>query len=97
LKIILENVIASIRVLTGAFGFFIFLFVGVLVGAEPMVLLLGGLIFGAICYVFGNVLANILKQIDSENQLNPIESEEEKKEGRKKVDFFQDMELPGAK
>ena len=100
MKIIFENVIASIRVLTGAFAFLFFIIIAAGLQASPRVVLFGGLIVYVWFYVLGGAIANVMAQIDKEITFEPIDEEAEEKEQSPDehlgafVDVNQSFEMP---
>jgi len=94
----MENLIVSIRVLAGAFTFMLFVVVAVLADAEPHVLLFGGLLTWCLGYVIGLVMANILQQINAENQFHPVErNEDHARDIGQNVDVLQNIEMPASR
>ena len=65
-KLKMENIVASIRVLTGAFAFLITIIVGGLLYAEPWILLVSSIIVAVFFYVMGGQLSRILDRINYE-------------------------------
>lgn len=95
MKVIRQNVINSIRVLSASIPFFLFIVIGTVVEAEPYVLLIGGLVTWFVFYLLGQVVADILTQLDKETDVRPIEKKESlsKKLGLN-IDLTQEAELP---
>jgi len=96
LKIRFENIVATVRFLTGAIAFFIFVLVGALKGADLTMLLLGGLMVYLIFFVLGMVVAGIIGRINKENTIEPY-TEEKKSHSSdllSAIDMRQEAELP---
>lgn len=95
MRVIRQNVINSIRALSAAIPFFFFIVIGTIVEAEPHVLIIGGLVTWMFFFVLGQVIANIMTQLDKETDVKPIEKKESlsKKLGLN-IDLTQEAELP---
>lgn len=104
MKIVFENLIASVRIMTGALAFMIYIVVAALMEADPAVILFGGIIVYAWFFILGAAIANMLKQINGEVTLEPIDEEAEAKEKEKAknpsehlgqlLDSYQKAEIP---
>jgi hypothetical protein len=89
-RIKFENVIVSIRILSGAMAFFIVVTIGAIRNANPPALLAMAWLVAIIFYLFGSVIGSILEQINNEIQLKPLTE----KELRGETDM---IEPPGEK
>ncbi len=98
MKIIFPNIVASVRVLTGAVAFMIFILVAAIQHVELKLMFFFGLITYFLFYLLGSVVSRLIAQIDKEVELTPIESDggKEKKERTlaQELDFLQGAELP---
>jgi len=101
LKIRFENLIAAVRVLTGALAFFIVIAVGAALSADPLKLLVAGLVVYVIFYKMGSVFAKMLERVNYE--VTDIERDKavDKKPDEKHlggiIDFKQGAENPFLK
>jgi hypothetical protein len=95
-KVIVENVIKSIRYLAGAMAFFLFVFIGGLRGVDLPVLLIGGAITYVVAHILGSVAAGFLDNMNRETQFEPIGEEKPDYETsiKEHMDFSQGAELP---
>ncbi len=80
MKIIFENLIVSVRIMTGAVAFLLFIVAAALMEADPAVILFGGIFVYFWFYLLGAAVANMMKQINREVTLEPIDEEAEAKE-----------------
>ncbi len=69
MKINFPNVVVSIKILTGAFAFLLFILIGALCGSSMTVLFFGGIITYAFFYVLGSVVARLLAEVNKEIEI----------------------------
>jgi len=94
-KIVYENVISSIKWLTGTLAFLFFMIIGLIADVELTRLLIAGIAVYILFTVLGVVTARILGRIHEENQLEPrVEKEDHEKEIGRHLDWSQGAEMP---
>lgn len=95
IRIVVENVILSIRHIAGPMALFLFVFMGAIRGADIPVLFFGGIIAYAVAFMLGSVAAIILERMNREIRIEPIAEEPDHETAIKHhLDIQQGMELP---
>lgn len=89
---------ASVRVLTGAVAFMIFVLIASIRRVDLNLIFFFGLIIYFLFYLLGAVVSRLLSQINEEVELKPVTDEDKKtdyeKELVRELDFQQGAELP---
>lgn len=90
--------------MTGAVAFLLFIVAAALMEADPSVILFGGIFIYIWFYLLGAAIANMMKQINKEVTLEPIDEEAEAKQKEKEknphdhlgslLDSYQGSETP---
>jgi hypothetical protein len=97
LKINFPNIVASIRVLTGAFAFLIFVLVASILGVELNLIFIYGLGVYLFFFLLGTVVSYLIAQINKENEIEPVTGEktpDHEKDLKRQLDIQQGAEMP---
>ena len=98
MRIRVENLVASVRVLTGAFAFFIWIIVGSLLLTDPLILALCGIAVFLLFHIMGGVFARLIERTNHEiTDVDRDKAGEAMKERRRLgriLDISQSAELP---
>ena len=96
LKINFPNIVASIRVLTGAFAFLLFVLIAAIRGVELNLIFIYGLVIYVFFYILGAVISHLLAQINREIEIEPFSEEkhDHEKELKRQLDIQQGAEMP---
>ena len=96
MKINFPNIVVSIRVLTGAFAFLIFVLIAAIRGVELSMIFLIGLAVYIVFYALGAVVARLVAQINKEIEIEPLSNDkpDHEKELKRQLDVQQGAEMP---
>jgi hypothetical protein len=95
LKIKFKNIVLSIRYISAALAFFIFILVASIRGTAMPVVFIGGLVTYVLFLLAGAVLAGLLEHMDKEMQLEPLQEEPDHESRIKQhLEYQQGAELP---
>jgi len=89
LKIIFENIVTSVRILTGVIAFFMVILIGSIRGMELASMFIWAWVVAIIFYMLGFLVASILQKINKEIELHPIEHE---KDHKKEIGYHLNIE-----
>jgi hypothetical protein len=98
MRILKTNLLLSLRVMTSAIAFFLTIFVGAIMNADPLKLLLSSIfVYVAFHILAGYVVAPIIERVDAESTLHRRGTDVDTgQDGSKSVlfDITQNAELP---
>lgn len=95
MKIAFKNIVVSIRYVSAALAFFIFILVAAIKGTAMPVVFIGGLVTYVLFLLVGAVVAGLLEHMDKETQLEPLQEEPDHEARIKQhLEFQQGAELP---
>jgi hypothetical protein len=96
-KINFHNIVVSIRVLTGAFAFLVFVLLAAALKIDLEKIFFYGLFIYVFFYILGSVASRLLAQINKEIEIEPIAEEKKpdhEKELKRQLDYQQGAEMP---
>ena len=96
MKINFPNIVVSIRLLTGAIAFLIFVLVAAIRGVELNLIFFYGLIVYVLFFILGTVISRLVEQVNKEVEIEPVREDkpDHEKELKRQLDVQQSAEMP---